>query len=182
MEIEARCPFNEIELTRGMIAKVSPEDYDLVSGYKWHTAANGGGKIFYAARTKWFGDIKKNRTYYMHREIIKASPLDEVDHINGDGLDNRRENIRIAKHRENLQNQRLQTGRSSKYKGVYLDPGNNRTWIVQIRDRGTQRTIKGIENEDIAGFIYDLLALDRFKDFAKFNLPEAIEAWNRRAE
>jgi hypothetical protein len=43
------------------------------------------------------------------------------------------------------------------------------------------RTVNGIENEEIAGFVYDLLALDRFKEFAKFNFPKAIESWNRRA-
>jgi hypothetical protein len=41
--------------------------------------------------------------------------------------------------------------------------------------------VNGIEDENIAGFIYDLLALDRFKEFARFNFPSAIEAWNKRA-
>ena len=42
------------------------------------------------------------------------------------------------------------------------------------------RTVTGIESEDIAGFVYDLLAFDRFKEFARFNFPEAIQAWNTR--
>jgi len=106
----------------------------------------------------------------------------DVDHINGDSLDNRRCNLRFVTHQQNLMNQAPQSGCSSKYKGVYLNKKLN-SWVVQIKYRGRMRSITGIQNEKIADMIYDLLALDRFKEFAKFNFPEMVkEAWNKRAD
>lgn len=163
-----------IELTKEKRVKVSNEDYDYLVQFKWY--ASQTNNKYYAAR-----GINKNgktKVLYMHRVIMKAEGQD-IDHRDGNTLNNLRSNLRFAKHHQNLQNQKAQKNRSSGYKGVYLDK-KLKTWVVQIKDRGHMRVIGGIENESIAGFIYDLLALDRFKEFAKFNFPEAILAWNTR--
>lgn len=160
----------ELEFTN----KVDAKDYDWIILHNWY--ASTGGRKWYAASTEYQGNRQK--AVYMHRIIMKAAE-EEVDHINGDTLDNRRENLRLVTHQQNLFNQKSQHGRTSKYKGVYK-ANNSAGWVVQIKHGQRTRTINGIENEDIAGFIYDLLALDRFKEFARFNFPEAIEAWNER--
>ncbi|MES2766489.1 MAG: HNH endonuclease, partial [Bacteroidota bacterium] len=69
---------------------------------------------------------------------------EEVDHINGDTLDNRRENLRLVTHQQNLFNQRAQEGCSSKYRGVYKS-STTAGWTVQIKHNGRVRTIHGIE-------------------------------------
>ncbi len=158
-----------IKLSRGLETIVSDEDYDYLSKTKWYASSAGG--TFYAAK-------KGQKIVYMHRIITGATMCQEVDHVDGNSLNNRRENLRIAEHRQNLQNQKPQTGKSSRYKGVYKDR-RKKTWTVQIKDRGQMRTINGIEREEIAAYIYDLLALDRFKIFARFNFPEAINLWER---
>lgn len=170
-------PFKEIELTRRKKAKVSPEDYEHLNGYLWY--ASRTGNTYYAARTEERGG--KKRVIYMHREIMGATE-ECVDHINGDTLNNCRSNLRKVTHRENLQNQKPQEGRSSKYKGVYWNE-KDKCYVVQIKDRGRVRTIGGIESEETAARIYDLLAIDRFKEYARPNLhqppiketPELVE-------
>lgn len=175
------CPYMEIQLTRGKVAKVSPEDYDELSKFKWHATTTHNGN--YAARCVRKSDTKRAVNVYMHRQILKACDSNEfeVDHINGDPLDNRRENLRLVEHHQNAKNQTCQDNVSSKFKGVYWSTNDN-SWVVQIKENGRYRTIHGIQSEDIAGMIYDLLALDRFKEYARFNNPKFIEALNTRYE
>lgn len=167
----------KIELTRGKYALVSNKDYEYFSQFKWYASRHRNK--YYAARTEKING--KSKAIYMHREILKASD-EHVDHIDGDSLNNVRENLRLVEPHQNLRNQKTQTRyKSSKFKGVYMDKELN-TFVVQIKDRGRMRNITGIENEKIAGFIYDLLALDRFKEYARFNFPNEIAAWNTRAK
>lgn len=166
------CPLEvnmkEIVLTKGKRALVSDEDYEYLSQWKWY--ASQTGNKFYAARSEDRNGVRK--VIYMHREIMKATEED-VDHIDGDGLNNVRENLRFAEHHQNLKNQRKQDREtSSRYKGVYLDKGTQ-TWNVQIKDRSRVRVVHGIESEDIAAQIYDLLAIDRFGEYANLNFPDS---------
>lgn len=163
-----------IKLTRGLETIVSDEDYGYLSKFKWYVSVTRNAR--YAVREINRKGIRK--ILYMHR-IIMGAEGQEMDHIDGNGLNNQRENLRFVEHYQNLRNQQAQEGRSSIYKGVYLDR-KTQTWVVQIKDRSRVRTVYGIEDERIAAYIYDLLALDRFKEFARFNFPEAIIEWNRR--
>lgn len=163
-----------IPLSKGLFAIVSEEDYAYLSQFKWY--ASQTKNRHYAARGIDRKGIRK--VIHMHRVIMRAEGQ-EVDHINGDTLDNRRENLRLVEHHQNLKNQRAQRRGASIYRGVYMDQ-ETRMWVVQIKDRGRVRTVHGIEDEQIAAAVYDLLALDRFKEYARFNLPDLIAAWNRR--
>lgn len=95
-----------IPLTRGKIALFDDEDYEELSKYKWFIT-----KV-YASRHSG------NKTVYMHREIMKTPENMETDHINGDVLDNRRENLRICTRQENARNIRGISSNTSGYKGV----------------------------------------------------------------
>lgn len=90
-----------------------------------------------------------------------------VDHINGNGLDNRRENLRLATARENALNSRPRKGRS-KFKGVYLDTlrGN---WYVQIRAKGRGRYVGSFWSELDAARAYNKAALEHYGEFARLN-------------
>ncbi len=105
-------PFRLIRLGPGQYSKVDPEDYEWLSIYNWHLLTGPTNR--YAVRVD-----RKRLFVHMHREIMKPPKGMVVDHINRDGLDNRRANLRIATRQQNRCNSgpRLRRG-TSKYKGV----------------------------------------------------------------
>jgi hypothetical protein len=155
-----RCP-KTIPLTKGYEALVSPEDYEELSKHKWHASERPNGKV-YAARSTTFSGLPV--VQYMHREIMGECP-DDVDHIDGNGLNNVRENLRPATRSQNHMN-RKPVGGTSSFKGVHLDNGK---WKVQIKNGRYTRSITGIKDEETAALIYDLLAVDAFGAFARTN-------------
>ena len=98
----------KIKLTQGKVALVDDGDFEWLSQWKW-TYKNGG----YAYRS-----IGSKGHIFLHRAIMKSPKNLEIDHINGNGLDNRRSNLRFATHKQNIRNQQKQKNRTSKYKGV----------------------------------------------------------------
>lgn len=111
-----------IPLSNGGFAKVDPEDFELVTGYIWRRTPFG-----YASRTSH----KKPRNVFMHRLITPPPPGMDVDHINGDKLDNRRTNLRVCTRAQNSWNQKLRKDNTSGYKGVQWSKADNR-WKAQI--------------------------------------------------
>lgn len=103
-----------LKLTRGKYAKVDDVDYTFLSQWKWYCNNTG-----YAGREEYLGNYKR-RTVLMHRLILGAKPGQEVDHINGDTLDNTRGNLRFVTRTQNLQN------RYWKMKGVSKKSKNTR--------------------------------------------------------
>jgi len=89
-------PFRRIPLTQGKYAIVDPENYERLNKYKWY--ASKGGSTFYAVRSAWDSINKKKRTIKMHREIINPPYPLVVDHINRNGLDNRKANLILQRH------------------------------------------------------------------------------------
>lgn len=118
-----------IPLTQGKFALVDAEDASQLSAHKWHAVLIH--RAWYAATHGSSGRI------YMHKFLLVAPTGFEVDHINGDGLDNRRSvNLRLATHQQNLANQRLNKANTSGYRGVIqykYGPG----WVawIKIKDR-----------------------------------------------
>ena len=92
----------EIVLTKGKVALVDNDDFEMVSKKKWRFIERKDG-TGYASRTE--GKVGERFEWYMHWEIIgKPSNGLVVDHINRNKLDNRKENLRVITHRENLRN------------------------------------------------------------------------------
>ena len=90
----------EIKLSRGMVAIVGDSDFDSLSKYKWHALNAGSG--FYAARSV---RIPNRKMVLMHRQIMGLCDSHiQVDHIDGDGLNNLRSNLRCCKNAENSRN------------------------------------------------------------------------------
>lgn len=106
----------EIKLTNGMAALVDDEDFEYINQFKWF--AHKGGNTFYADRHQWIDG--KDTTVKMHRVIIGLKPSDKlhVDHINHNGLDNRKENLRVCTFHNNIKNKQSVKGSTSKFKGV----------------------------------------------------------------
>jgi hypothetical protein len=98
----------EIKLTQGKFAIVDDEDYEELIKYKWY-AHPGKNGTWYAQRDVWYPKIKKREKIAMHREIMKnhyTKNHNYTDHINHDGLDNRRCNLRVCTNSENMLNQK----------------------------------------------------------------------------
>ena len=123
-----------IYLKDGSKVKVDDTDYERLLKYKWYK----GSKEGYAKRSnyKYLGKGKYQTGYIlMHRELLGAKKGEEVDHINRDNLDNRKENLRLCSRRMNCLNRGLQSNNTSGEKCIYWDKGKNR-WLVQIKVNG----------------------------------------------
>lgn len=99
----------KITLTRGKVALVDDDMFDYLSQFKW--CAFKAKNTYYAKRNS-----KDNHTFYMHIEILGKKEGFEIDHVDGNGLNNQRQNLRHLTHRQNLQNRH--DNRASKYPGV----------------------------------------------------------------
>lgn len=149
-----------IPLTRGKFALVSDEDFDTLSQYNWLCYRNG-----YACRQ---GPRQgNNRTLIlMHRVIMDAPDGLNVDHINGDTLDNRRENLRLCTHQENVMN-RPGYGGSSKFKGVYHDKRRDRYYATHAG-----KHIGSFRCEEDAARAYDDHVKELHGEYAWLNFPD----------
>jgi len=153
-----------VPLSRGKFALVDKGDYVRVMRHSWYAAFSLQGEVeaWYAVRKE------KGKTIRMHREIMGAACGLVVDHINHDGLDNRRCNLRVCTHRENVRNQRGQRGRSSRYKGVSRDKRLGK-WRAQIWHDGRHTYLGVYGSETAAARAYDAAARALFGDFAYLN-------------
>lgn len=120
----------EIPLTQGKFALVDDDDYDWLNQWKWY--ANKGGNTFYACRHPNVASGKRT-IITMHVDIMGKKEGLVTDHINGNGLDNRRINLRHVTHRQNLQNRHGE--RSSKYPGVQWKKIQGGFWTAQFRHK-----------------------------------------------
>ncbi|MDI3211784.1 HNH endonuclease [Arthrobacter sp. AL12] len=150
------------------IIKVDRQDYDL-SYYKWYV--KGG----YAQRSVWIKSTPESKLRSMHRIIVQRMvgrvllSSEQVDHINGDKLDNRRANLRPATNQQNMWNRGSRSGSSSRYVGVAYYPITSR-WIARIKVSGYQINIGYFPTELEAAWMRDQYALALHGDFACLNL------------
>jgi len=107
----------------------------------------------------------------MHREMMNAPAGMLVDHRNGDNLDNRRSNLRLATPTENSCNRRKKTGGSSRYKGVTFNRRSGK-WFARIRIHGKCIFLGTFESEVEAARAYDAAAKKYHGEFACLNFPE----------
>ncbi len=159
-----------IPLSRGLTAIVDPADHAQVLDAGPWFACNYGGRTFYAQRNTRGAD-GRHTSQRMHT-FLTGWP--EVDHRNGDGLDNRRENLRAATRTQNMANTRLRSNNTSGFKGVSFD---NRTarWIAAIRLDGHSYFLGRFDVPEEAARAYDAAALRLFGEFARINFA-AVQA------
>jgi hypothetical protein len=159
----------EIPLTQGKVAIVDAEDAQLVQRYQWHACYRQ--TTWYAATS---AERRKGRAIYLHRYIANAQPGEHVDHINGDGLDCRRANLRICTNAENRRNTRKTRG-VSQYKGVSRCKTNaTRVWEAYIWFENRKIGLGTYCTEDDAARAYNAAALQYHGRFAKLNIISGI--------
>lgn len=152
----------QIQLTRGKVATVDDADYNWLNKYKWFAAQYH--HTCYAARSF------HNRVQYMHRLILGFQFGDKriTDHIDGNGLNNRRVNLRVCTKAQNHQSSRKQKGGTSKYKGVHWHC-DIRKWHSQIQINKKQIHLGYFYSEIAAAQAYDVAALEYHGGFALTN-------------
>lgn len=138
---------------------VSDRDLKTLSRYSWHT--NGGYARAY----------KDGKSIKMHRIIMSPPATLEVDHINGNPLDNRRENLRIVTHAQNQANRTINSNNSSGYKGVSFDSTMSRKkrWQARIHHQGKSIRIGRYLSAKEAADAYDKTAIRLKGQFARLN-------------
>ena len=156
----------KIPLTQGKIAFIDDEDWDLVNQYKWWAHWD---------RCNWYAVTRTNRETFlsMHRLIKNVQLNKEVDHRNGNGLDNQKHNLRICTHAENSYNQKKHRSyngnkTSSIYKGVnwYKKKDKYRTRIMV---NGKSIHLGYFASEIEAAEVYNTAALEYHKEYANLN-------------
>jgi len=159
------CKHKKIKLSQGLFAVVDEQDYQQLNQYNWSATRMGTKDNFYAVRS--IRENGRKHSVLMHR-LILGFPPSEVDHRDGNGLNNCRRNIRPATSRQNKQNRKKSLGLSSKFKGVAFDKSRT-LWIATIRINGTQVNLGRYKTQRKAALSYNRAAKEAFKEFAALN-------------
>lgn len=153
----------QIPLTQGYFALVDNEDYQWLTQYEWRIIIERH-RYYYAGRS-----AKENwrKCILMHRVILNVPKGLQTDHINHNGLDNRKANLRIVTNTQNQYNQQPQRrNTSSRYKGVKRK-GNR--WEAAIKHNRKEIFIGSFINEIDAAKAYDKKATELFGEYAWLN-------------
>jgi hypothetical protein len=153
---------SEIPLTHGMVALVDEADFEEVSRYKWH--AFRSGPRWYARRNRLASEDRPDGLELMHRRIARTPPGMDTDHINGNGLDNRRANLRHATRAQNAKNRAPNRSGSSIHKGVFWH-GQSKRWRASIQVDKRRIHLGNFVDEAAAAKAYERAAELHFGQF-----------------
>ncbi len=153
--------WKQIKLTKGKITKVDLNDFKYLNTIKWHY--NHG----YVSRTIRLKN-NKFKKQLMHRVIMKAPKSLQVDHINGNTLDNRRINLRLCTKSQNMRNQRISKNNTSGYKGVSWNK-RAKKWVSYIRFNSKQYFLGNFKNIKKAARAYNVASKKYHKEFSNLN-------------
>jgi len=148
-----------IKLTRNQVAIIDEDDNSLINQRSWQYHWHG-----YAV------SHINNKTILMHR-LIMNFPKGSIDHINGNKLDNRKQNLRIATVSQNGANRKLNTKSKSGFKGVTWNKRKRKWSVVIIKEK--KKYFLGYYYDPVEGAkVYDKKAKELFNEYARLNFPE----------
>jgi hypothetical protein len=156
----------EIPLTRGMVALVDDEDYAWLMQWRWRLLPSKNN-CFYATTSVPSGG--KNKSISMHRMILKTPKGMLTDHIDGNGLNNQRSNLRACTSLQNSRNKARESSATYAYKGI--QPVGNK-WRARLFVPGKKHHIGVYATPEEAARAYDKAAIQEFGEFARLNFPQ----------
>ena len=147
-----------IALAHGYVSTIDEIDVESVAGHRWHAVDCGRGRIYV-----------RGKLGYLHRFIMKPGAGQIVDHIDGDGMNNTRSNLRVCRQAENVRNREGNKGpKTSLYKGVYWAKDIKR-WRAYVEVDGKRRWLGCFLSEDEAAKAYNDAAVRLHGEFARLN-------------
>ena len=159
----------KIKLSQGKYALVDDNVYEQLKGYNWF--ADKHNSTYYAVRNNWHeGDYSK---VYMHRQILSSVKGSCVDHLNHEGLDNRKINLRTCSNANNVRYQRPRVGCSSQYKGVCWDKRSGK-WCAYISPNRKRISLGYFSDEIEAAKAYDAAAIKYFGEYSYINFGKRM--------
>lgn len=151
----------KIQISQGRFIIVDDEDYEYLMQWKWHYH-NGG----YAARC--IRNKGNKKTILMHREILGLKKGEIGDHINHNGLDNRRENLRKCTYSQNNMNRSKNKLSNGIYKGITLHKPS-KLWTAKIKHNSKTKSLGYFKTQKDAAKAYNKAAKNMFGAFAVLN-------------
>jgi hypothetical protein len=161
----------EIELTQGYLAIVDDEDFERINAFNWR-ALPSSDNIIYGARTEQKDNKVTN--IMMHRLILGVTDKSlHVDHKNGNGLDNRKENLRLVTRNQNMRNlTRIRVNNTSGYRGVCFEKSSGK-WMAYIYIDGKQKKLGRHLDPKDAARAFDNAAREIFGEYCgKLNFED----------
>lgn len=157
----------EIEVS-GHIAHIDPEDYKVFAAHApWSIC-----KSTSSDHIKYLAKKVDGKRVFLHRLLLSPSRGQVVDHVSGDGLDNRRCNLRLCEQMRNLQNRKIARHNKSGFKGVYLDSrrdSSRKPWRAEISANRQRINLGAYATPEDAAKVYDLAAVIYHREFARTN-------------
>lgn len=151
-----------IPLSQGLEAVIDAVDVPRVCEFVWH--ARKAPKTFYAARNAVIDG--RSRTVLLHRELTQCASTLHVDHKDGDGLNNRRDNLREATRSQNMWNQGVRKNNSSGFKGVHWHSLVGK-WRSEITQNGEKMVLGYFDTAESAAAAYALANANLRGEFAR---------------
>ena len=171
MQIEKVEVVRTIPLTQGKVALVDECDYEYLMQWKWQFAQAKHQRSGYVVHSQKVG-LGRWCKLQMHRVVAARIGLvignQQIDHVDGDGLNNCRNNLRVASQSQNRANLRQYQNNTSGFKGVVWDRCR-RKWVAKLQVAGRDYNCGGFENPRDAARAYNEAALKHFGEFAKLN-------------
>lgn len=155
----------KIKLSKGEYTLVDDEDFEYLNQWKWSLLESRGAK--YAMRNDYSNGVKSIK---MHRLIMNLNSDNKelVDHIDNDGLNNQKVNLRLATRRQNSLNRKSWKKSSSIYLGVNFHKHSNK-WVARIRTDNKRLNLGSFKTEQEAAIAYNLAAIIHHKEYANLN-------------
>lgn len=154
----------EIQLTQGQTTIVDDADFEFLSQFKWSAIKLSKKHTWYAV-TNVKTDTGRRSTR-MHQMLLGKMPGMVIDHIDGDGLNNTRENLRHCTQANNIRNSRPHSSKTSRFKGVSR---RGTKWVAQIQVNKRKINLGEFEQEADAAQVYNFAATEHFGVYARLN-------------